>query len=142
MSAETPADPGSDAGKPWRLKLEILRFRDVQPGILDVNGGQEKPFGHKAMGALALSAWGGVSGKVPVLVRRYAGRREDRSEMRKPLWQKGFRRERATGVEPATSSLGSVKSMFHQVAGNQRKDPDCRALDRFCVFPNCPERAR
>ena len=33
-----------------------------------------------------------------------------RLRTRKPLWHKGFRRERATGLEPATSSLGSWHS--------------------------------
>ena len=62
--------------------------------------------------------------------------------MRKPLWDKGFQRERATGVEPATSSLGNVKRAFPQVRGIQRNDRDFWALDAFCVFPDCPEKAR
>ena len=62
--------------------------------------------------------------------------------MRKPLGHKGFQRERATGVEPATSSLGSLKSAFRQLGGNQRKRRDYSALASFYVFPDCPETAR
>jgi hypothetical protein len=61
---------------------------------------------------------------------------------RKPLWHKGFRGERATGVEPATSSLGSVESGLSEVRGNQRQDRNFSRLQGFCLFPRCPEKAR
>ena len=71
---------------------------------------KSEPLGHKTFGLLTLAGRGGVPARFPFLEDRQARRREDRSRMRKPLWHKGFRRERATGVEPATSSLGSWHS--------------------------------
>src|SRR5712692_1334968 len=65
-----------------------------------------------------------------------------RAYKRKPPRSSGVHRERATGVEPATSSLGRVKRLFRQVAGNQRKRRESRRLGPFCFFPDCPEKAR
>ena len=39
----------------------------------------------------------------------------NRAQKEKALGHKGFQRERATGVEPATSSLGSVNARFREV---------------------------
>src|ERR1700704_2652208 len=45
------------------------------------------------------------------------------TERRESRCRAGVRRERATGVEPTTSSLGSVENAFSEVRGNQATAP-------------------
>ena len=48
--------------------------------------------------------------------------------MRKPLGHKGFLKERATGVEPATSSLGNEKDEVEEARENERKSCNVEKL--------------
>ena len=49
--------------------------------------------------------------------------------------------ERATGVEPATSSLGRCGSAFREFRRNQKKDPDFSCLPPDLRVPDCPAKS-
>ena len=60
----------------------------------------------------------------------------------KPVRNHGLRRERATGVEPATSSLGSGPSRIVEDRGNEKKANYLSDLRTAWADPNYPEISR